>query len=225
MTPATLFDALVQFGPDLWKATTDTFLMVGVTLMAAVVLGTPLGVLLFSTSSGGLFPRPLLNGIASYLVNVLRSFPFIILLVLLIPFSRIVVGTSIGPRAAAVALSFAVIPYFARLVEQNLRDVPRGMVEMARACGATPLQTVLKVLIPEALPALLGSLTVTATGFIAYSAVAGAVGAGGLGDLAIRYGYYRFETSVMIWCVVIMFVLVQCTQLLGDWLVRRTDKR
>ena len=220
-----LLKALVEFGPDLWKATTDTFLMVGVTMLSAVVLGTPLGVLLFVTSSQGLYPRPVLNRVAAYLVNVLRSFPFIILLVLLIPFSRVVVGTSIGPKAAAVALSFAVIPYFARLVEQNLRDVPRGMVEMARACGATPLQTVLKVLIPEALPALLGSLTVTATGFIAYSAVAGAVGAGGLGDLAIRYGYYRFETSVMIWCVIIMFVLVQCTQLLGDWLVRRTDKR
>jgi D-methionine transport system permease protein len=199
--------------------------MVGVTMVSAVLLGTPLGVLLFVTSSQGLYPKPVLHRVAAYLVNVLRSFPFIILLVLLIPFSRVVVGTSIGPKAAAVALSFAVIPYFARLVEQNLRDVPRGMVEMARACGATPLQTVLKVLIPEALPALLGSLTVTATGFIAYSAVAGAVGAGGLGDLAIRYGYYRFETSVMIWCVVIMFVLVQCTQLLGDWLVRRTDKR
>jgi D-methionine transport system permease protein len=220
-----LFGALVEFGPALWKATTDTFLMVGVTMVSAVLLGTPLGVLLFVTSSQGLYPKPVLHRVAAYLVNVLRSFPFIILLVLLIPFSRVVVGTSIGPKAAAVALSFAVIPYFARLVEQNLRDVPRGMVEMARACGATPLQTVLKVLIPEALPALLGSLTVTATGFIAYSAVAGAVGAGGLGDLAIRYGYYRFETSVMIWCVVIMFVLVQCTQLLGDWLVRRTDKR
>jgi D-methionine transport system permease protein len=158
-------------------------------------------------------------------VNVLRSFPFIILLVLLIPFSRFVVGTSIGPKAAAVALSFAVIPYFARMVEQNLRDVPRGMIDMALACGASPMDVIRKVLVREALPGLLGSLTVTATGFIAYSAVAGAVGAGGLGDLAIRYGYYRFETAVMIWCVVIMFVLVQLTQLLGDWLVRRTDKR
>jgi len=158
-------------------------------------------------------------------VNALRSFPFIILLVLLIPFSRLVVGTSIGPKAAAVALSFAVIPYFARLVEQNLRDVPRGMVDMARSCGASPTQIVLRVLLPEAMPALLGSLTVTATGFIAYSAVAGAVGAGGLGDLAIRFGYYRFETGVMIWCVIIMFVLVQSTQWLGDWLVRRSDKR
>lgn len=220
-----LLKALVDFGPDLWKATTDTFLMVGVTMAAAVVLGLPLGVLLFVSSATGLHPRPMLHRIASYLVNVLRSFPFIILLVLLIPFSRFVVGTSIGPKAAAVALSFAVIPYFARMVEQNLRDVPRGMIDMALACGASPMDVIRKVLVREALPSLLGSLTVTATGFIAYSAVAGAVGAGGLGDLAIRYGYYRFETAVMIWCVIIMFVLVQLTQLLGDWLVRRTDKR
>ena len=220
-----LYDSLIQFGPDLWKATTDTFLMVGVTMLSAILLGTPLGVMLFLTAPAGLYPHAWVNKGASYLVNALRSFPFIILLVLLIPFSRVVVGTSIGPKAAAVALSFAVIPYFARLVEQNLRDVPRGMVDMAQSCGATPWQIVLRVLIPEAMPGLLASLTVTATGFIAYSAVAGAVGAGGLGDLAIRFGYYRFETGVMIWCVVIMFVLVQFTQWLGDWLVRRSDKR
>ena len=220
-----LYAALIQFWPDLWKATTDTFVMVGATMVAAVLIGTPLGVLLFATAPGGMVPRPLVNRVASYLVNVLRSFPFIILLVLLIPFSRIVVGTSIGPKAAAVALSFAVIPYFARLVEQNLRDVPRGVLEMSNACGASVLQTVFKVLLPEALPALLGSLTVTATGFIAYSAVAGAVGAGGLGDLAIRFGYYRFETAVMVWCVIIMFVLVQATQYLGAWLVEKADKR
>lgn len=220
-----LFTALGEFGPDLWKATTDTLLMVGATMMSAVIFGTPLGVVLYACAAGGLFPRPLLHRIVSYLVNALRSFPFIILLVLLIPFSRLVVGTSIGPKAAAVALSCAVIPYFARLVEQNLRDVPKGMIDMARSCGASPLNIVTRVLIPEALPALLGSLTVTATGFIAYSAVAGAVGAGGLGDLAIRYGYYRFETAVMVWCVIIMFVLVQCTQFFGDWLVRLSDRR
>jgi len=162
-----LMRALVEFGPDLWKATTDTFLMVGVTMLAAVVLGLPLGVLLFVTSPTGLHPRRVLNRVTSYLVNALRSFPFIILLVLLIPFSRFVVGTSSGPKAAAVALSFAVIPYFARMVEQNLRDVPRGMVDMAMACGASPRHVIFKVLVMEALPSLLGSLTVTATGFIA----------------------------------------------------------
>jgi D-methionine transport system permease protein len=220
-----LFKALVEFGPDLWKATLDTLLMVGATMVSAALIGTPLGVLLFTSGSGGLYPRPLLNRIVGYVVNVLRSFPFIILLVILIPFSRLVVGTSIGPKAAAVALSFAVIPYFARLVEQNLRDVPRGIIDMAQACGASTSTTIYKVLLAEAMPALVGSFTVTATGFIAYSAVAGAVGAGGLGDLAIRYGYYRFETGVMVWCVVIMFVLVQATQMAGGWWARRIDKR
>ena len=220
-----LFKALVEFGPDLWKATLDTLLMVSATMVSAALVGTPLGVLLFTSGSGGLYPRPILNRVVGYVVNVLRSFPFIILLVILIPFSRLVVGTSIGPKAAAVALSFAVIPYFARLVEQNLRDVPRGIIDMAQACGATRATTVFKVLLAEAMPALVSSFTVTATGFIAYSAVAGAVGAGGLGDLAIRYGYYRFETGVMVWCVVIMFVLVQATQMGGGWLARRIDKR
>ncbi len=220
-----LMQALVEFRPDLIKATLDTFMMVGATMVSAIVLGTPLGILLFLTAPFGLYPRNAVHRLTSYFVNVLRSFPFIILLVLLIPFSRFLVGTSIGPKAAAVALSIAVIPYFARLVEQNLRDVPRGMVDMAQSCGASPWQIIWKVLIPEAMPGLLASLTVTATGFIAYSAVAGAVGAGGLGDLAIRYGYYRFETNVMIWCVIIMFVLVQATQWLGDGLVRLSDKR
>ena len=220
-----LFKTLVDFGPDLLKATLDTLLMVSVTMLSAALVGTPLGVLLFTSGSGGLYPQPLLNRIVGYVVNVLRSFPFIILLVILIPFSRMVVGTSIGPKAAAVALSFAVIPYVARLVEQNLRDVPRGIIDMAQACGASRMTTVFKVLLAEAMPALVGSFTVTATGFIAYSAVAGAVGAGGLGDLAIRYGYYRFETGVMIWCVVIMFVLVQSTQMAGGWLAQRIDRR
>ena len=220
-----LMEALVQFGPDLIKATLDTFMMVGATMVSAIVLGTPLGIMLFLTAPFGLYPQHAVHRLTSYFVNVLRSFPFIILLVLLIPFSRFLVGTSIGPKAAAVALSIAVIPYFARLVEQNFRDVPRGMVDMAQSCGASLLQIIWKVLIPEAMPGLLASLTVTATGFIAYSAVAGAVGAGGLGDLAIRYGYYRFETNVMIWCVIIMFILVQATQWLGDGLVRLSDKR
>ncbi len=220
-----LFKALSEFGPDLLKATLDTLLMVGATMISALVFGLPLGVLLLVSASDGLYPRPILNRLVGYIVNVLRSFPFIILLVLLIPFSRVVVGTSIGPKAAAVALSFAVIPFFARLVEQNLRDVPRGIVDMALSCGAPSTTMIWKVLIAEAMPALVGSFTVTATGFIAYSAVAGAVGAGGLGDLAIRYGYYRFETPVMIWCVVIMFALVQSTQIAGAWLARRLDKR
>lgn len=220
-----ILDSFVAVWPDLQKAILDTLLMVGITMVFAVLVGIPLGLLLFLTRDGGLRAAPLLHRAAAGLVNALRSFPFIILMVLLIPVARIVVGTSIGPRAAALALSVAAIPFFARLVEQNLREVPRGVVDAAIATGASTWQIIRHVLLPEARPGLIGSFTITATGFIAYSAVAGAIGAGGLGDLAIRYGYYRFETDVMVWCVVVMFLLVQGTQWIGDWLVRRLDRR
>lgn len=222
---AALFTALVEFWPDLQKAFFDTLLMVGVTMFFAILIGTPLGLFLFLTERGGLAAAPNLHRVAGYVVNALRSFPFIILMVVLIPLARIVVGTSIGPKAAALSLSVAAIPFFARMVEQNLREVPRGLVDAALACGASTRQVIRYVLVPEAMPGLIGSVTVTTIGFIAYSAVAGAIGAGGLGDLAIRYGYYRFETSVMVWCVIIMFLLVQVVQWFGTWLGRRLDRR
>jgi len=217
--------SFVSVWPDLQKAILETLLMVGITMFFAVLIGVPVGLLLFLTRAGGLTPKPLLHRFVAATVNALRSFPFIILMVLLIPVARIVVGTSIGPRAAALALSVSAIPFFARLVEQNLREVPRGVVDAAIASGASIPQIVRHVLLPEARPGLLGSFTITTTGFIAYSAVAGAIGAGGLGDLAIRYGYYRFETDVMVWCVVAMFLLVQGTQWIGDFLVKRLDRR
>jgi D-methionine transport system permease protein len=220
-----IIESLVSLWPDLQKALLETLLMVGITMVAAIAVGTPVGLLLFLTREGGLTPKPLLNRVTAAVVNALRSFPFIILMVLLIPVARIVVGTSIGPRAAALALSVAAIPFFARLVEGNLREVPRGVLDAAIASGASLTQIIRHVLLPEAVPGLLGSITITTTGFIAYSAVAGAIGAGGLGDLAIRYGYYRFETDVMVWCVVAMFLLVQGSQWIGDWLVRRLDRR
>lgn len=220
-----MLQGFISLWPDLQKAIGETLLMVGITMVFAVLVGIPLGLLLFMTRDGGLAPRPLLHRTVAAAVNALRSFPFIILMVLLIPVARVVVGTSIGPRAAALALSVAAIPFFARLVEQNLREVPRGVIDAATASGASTWQIIRHVLLPEARPGLIGSFTITATGFIAYSAVAGAIGAGGLGDLAIRYGYYRFETDVMVWCVVVMFVLVQGTQWVGDWLVRRFDRR
>jgi D-methionine transport system permease protein len=220
-----MLEGFIALWPDLQKAIGETLLMVGITMLCAVVVGIPLGLLLFLTREGGLAPKPLLHRAVAAGVNALRSFPFIILMVLLIPVARVVVGTSIGPRAAALALSIAAIPFFARLVEQNLREVPRGVMDAAIASGASTWQIIRFVLLPEARPGLIGSVTITATGFIAYSAVAGAIGAGGLGDLAIRYGYYRFETDVMVWCVVVMFVLVQGTQWIGDWLVRRFDRR
>lgn len=220
-----MFQTLADYGPDLVKATLDTLLMVSVTMVAAALVGGPLGVLLFLTAPGGLKQHRLANAAAGYAVNVVRSFPFIILLVVLIPFTRFVAGTSIGPRAAAVGLSVAAIPFFARLVEQSLRDVPRGVVEAALAFGASTPQIVRSVLIPEAMPALVSSFTITTVSFLAYSAVAGAIGAGGIGDLAIRFGYYRFETGVMVWCVIIMFVLITLVQWIGNWAARRVDRR
>ncbi len=221
--------AIVDLLPELVTAFGQTALMLGIGLTAAVLLGGPLGVLLFLISPGeslshwpgaGLVRR-LLNG----LVNTVRSFPFIILLVALVPVTRVVACTSIGPLAAAVPLSFAAIPYFARLTEQCLREVPRGVIEAAHAMGASEWQIVWRVLVLEARAGLVGALTVLAISFLSYSAVAGVVGGGGIGDLAIRYGYYRFQTDVMVFTVAILVVLVQILQFSGHALARRLDKR
>ena len=211
--------------PELWTAFLQTALMLGIGVTAAVLLGGPLGVLLFLVSDGQALQNRRLALVLGWVVNTVRSFPFIILMVALMPFTRVLAGTSIGPLAASVPLSIAAIPYFARLVEQNLRDVPRGVIEAAQAMGASELQIVLRVLLPEARAALVLSLTVLAISFLSYSAVAGVVGGGGIGDLAIRYGYYRFETDVMIFTVTILIVLVQLIQLTGARTARRLDKR
>lgn len=220
-----MWAVLIEFWPNLVKAVGETLMMVGITVPVAVALGTPVGVLLHLTSKDGLSENVFVHQSVGYLVNALRSFPFIILLVVLIPFTRLIAGTSIGPRAAAVGLSIAAIPFFARLVEQSLRDVPRGVVDAALASGASTAQITRLVLIPEAMPALMSSLTILTVSFLSYSAVAGAIGAGGIGDLAIRFGYYRFETEVMIWCVIFMYVIVQLAQWAGAWLTRAVDRR
>ncbi|MGC3986332.1 MAG: methionine ABC transporter permease [Pseudorhodoferax sp.] len=211
--------------PELWLATGQTFLMLAIGLSAAVLLGGPLGVLLFLLGPGqSLENRPLFL-VLNWIVNTVRSFPFIILLVALVPFTRAIAGTSIGPLAAAVPLSFAAIPYFARLVDQSLREVPRGVIEAAHAMGASELQIVLRVLLVEARSGLVLALTVLAVSFLSYSAVAGVVGGGGIGDLAIRYGYYRFQTDVMVLTVALLVVLVQILQFAGNGLAGRLDKR
>lgn len=211
--------------PELWVAIGQSFLMLAIGLGAAIVIGGPLGILLFLLSPGqSLAHRPTFS-VLSWLVNTVRSFPFIILLVALVPFTRIVAGTSIGPLAAAVPLSFAAIPYFARLVEQNLRDVPRGVIEAAHAMGASELQIIARVLLVEARSGLVLALTVLAISFLSYSAVAGVVGGGGIGDLAIRYGYYRFQTDVMVLTVAILIAIVQLLQFAGNTIARRLDKR
>ena len=211
--------------PDLWTAFLQTALMLGIGLTSALLIGGPLGVLLFLFADGQALQNRPLALVLGWLVNTVRSFPFIILMVALVPVTRSLAGTSIGPLAAAVPLSFAAIPYFARLVEQNLREVPRGVIEAAQAMGASEFQIVLRVLLPEARAALVLSLTVLAISFLSYSAVAGVVGGGGIGDLAIRYGYYRFETGVMVFTVAILVGLVQLIQLTGNRIARRLDKR
>jgi D-methionine transport system permease protein len=211
--------------PELWIAIGQTALMLGIGLGAAVLIGGPLGVWLFLLSPGqSLANRPLF-AFVGWLINTVRSFPFIILLVALVPFTRTLVGSSIGPLAAAVPLSFAAIPYFARLVEQNLREVPRGVIEAAHAMGASELQIIARVLLVEARSGLVLALTVLAISFLSYSAVAGVVGGGGIGDLAIRYGYYRFQTDVMVLTVAVLIVLVQLIQFGGNALARVLDKR
>lgn len=220
-----MLDTFIQLLPELGVALWQTFLMLGIALTSSILLGGPLGVLLFLTGPGQSLDSPLLFRLISWAVNTVRSFPFIILLVALVPFTRAVAGTSIGPLAASVPLSFAAIPYFARLVEQCLREVPRGVIEAAHAAGASDWQIVRRVLVVEARSGLVLALTVLAVSFLSYSAVAGIVGGGGIGDLAIRYGYYRFQTDVMIITVTLLIVLVQTIQFLGNSVARRIDKR
>lgn len=216
---------LVALLPELWLALGQTLLMLGIGLSAAVLLGGPLGIWLFLLGPGQSLENRALFAAVDWVTNTVRSFPFIILLVALVPLTRVVAGTSIGPVAAAVPLSFAAIPYLARLIEQTLRDVPRGVIEAAHAMGASELQIVLRVLLVEARSGIVLALTVLAISFLSYSAVAGVVGGGGIGDLAIRYGYYRFQTDVMVLTVGILVVMVQIIQSAGNTIARRIDKR
>lgn len=207
------------------EATLETFYMVGASACLTVLLGLPLGVLLVITDKQQLLAAPVLNRVIGAIVNVGRSLPFIILLVALIPLTRAIVGRSIGSTAAIVPLTIGAVPFFARLVETALREVERGLVEAAQAMGATTWQIIAKVLLPEALPSLVLSFTITIIALLGYSAMAGTVGGGGLGDLAIRYGYNRFQTDVMIVTVILLVVLVQVIQMLGDLVARHIDKR
>lgn len=216
---------VIKLLPEIWVALGQTMTMLGIGLTAAILIGGPLGIVLFLVSEGQSLENRPLSTILGWLVNTVRSFPFIILLVALTPFTRIIAGTSIGPLAASVPLSFAAIPYLARLVEQNLREVPRGVIEAAHAMGASEMQIIFRVLLVEARSGLVLALTVLSISFLSYSAVAGVVGGGGIGDLAIRYGYYRFETDIMVVTVAILIVLVQTIQFAGTRIAKRLDKR
>ena len=211
--------------PEIGQATVDTLSMLGGSLVLTIALGLPLGVILFLTGKGQMLENKAANSLLSLLVNVLRSVPFVILLIVMIPLTVALVGTSLGVAGAIPPLVVGAAPFFARLVETALREVDKGVIEASFAMGATRRQVVLGALLPEALPGLIAAGTVTAVALVSYTAMAGVVGAGGLGDLAIRFGYQRFQTDVMIVTVVLMLVLVQVLQMIGDAVVRRVSHK
>ena len=212
---------LELFVSSLW----ETIVMVGISGLVGALIGIPLGVFLRLTDQGGVLQNPGANRVVGGLVNAVRSTPFIILLVAIIPLTRLLTGSSIGTAAAVVPLTIAAAPFIARLVETSLREVDHGLIEAAQAMGATTEQIVFKVLLPEALPGIVAGLTITLVSLTGYSAMAGAIGGGGLGDLGIRYGYQRFLPEVMLAVVLVLVLFVQAVQSLGDWAVRRLSHK
>lgn len=209
----------------LWDSFLETLIMVGISAALGGLFGIPLGILLHVTAPGGVRPMTLLNRVTAILVNAIRSTPFIILLVAIIPLTRLIVGTSIGTEAAIVPLTLSATPFIARLVETSLREVDKGLVEAAQAMGATDMQIILKILLPEAMPGIVAGLTVAVVSLVGASAMAGAIGGGGLGDMGIRYGYQRFMPDVMTAVVIILIAFVQLIQSSGDYLVKRISHK
>ena len=212
------FDRLVQ-------GAIDTLLMVGVSSLIALLVGIPLAVFLVTSDKGGIYQAPALNRVLGAFVNLFRSIPFLILMVALIPFTRLIVGTTLGSTAAVVPITIGAFPFFACIVEHALDEVDEGRIEAIVAMGGDIRHVILKVLLPEALPALLAGLTLTLVMLIGFSSMAGVIGGGGLGDLAIRYGYQRFNNQIMVVTVVVLVVLVQGVQSLGDRCVRSLAHR
>lgn len=196
-------------------STLQTLVMVALSTVFALLIGFPLGVLLNVTNKFGITPHPVFNAVLSRIIDVLRSFPFVILMIVLLPFTRLVLGTAIGTAATIIPLSIAAAPFVARITETALNEVDPGMVQAARAMGSTNWQIIYKVLIPEALPSVTSGITLTIINLIGYSAMAGTLGGGGLGDLAIRYGYQRFRTGIMLAAVVVIIILVAVIQWIG----------
>ena len=211
--------------PLLSKALGETVYMVAVSMAIASALGIPLGVLLYATDKGQILESPTLNKVIGTVVNAVRSIPFIILMVAIIPFTRLLVGSAIGTTAAMVPLVIASVPFIGRQVETSLKEVPYGLIEAALSMGATPMQIISRVLLPESMPSIVAQLTTVVISLVGESAMAGAIGGGGLGDLAIRYGYQRFRPEVMIATVIILIVLVQAVQFVGNTIAKRLDKK
>ena len=214
-----------QYGALFAQGTVDTLVMTLASTLFAYIIGVPLGVLLVITAKDGLWPQRALNTVLGWVVNVGRSIPFIILLVAIIPFTRVVVGTSLGVPGAIVPLTVAAIPFVGRMVEQSLAEVDGGLIEAAQSFGANTWQIVCKVMLRESLPSLVRGASITVITLFGYTAMAGAVGAGGIGDFAIRYGYQRYLGDVMIVSIVLCVVLVQVFQSIGDLVARVVDKR
>ncbi|WP_017381974.1 methionine ABC transporter permease [Paenisporosarcina sp. TG-14] len=219
------FQHMIELGPDIMKAFGQTMHMIGISLTVAIIIGLPLGIVLFITDRGVFLENRFVKSTLGFVSNMVRSIPFIILLVALIPLTKLLAGTIIGPGAASVSLSVAGIPFFARIIETSLREIDKGVIEAAIAVGATPWMIIKDVLLPEAKSSIVQGITLTVVSLIAYSAMAGVVGGGGIGDLAIRFGYYRYDNTIMIVTIVILIVLVQIIQLIGDWTSKAIDKR
>ena len=214
-----------KYGALLAQGTVDTLVMTLMSCLFAYVIGLPLGIWFAVTTPGGLKPNATVNTVIGWIINIGRSIPFIILLVAIIPFTRFVVGTSLGVPGATVPLTVAAAPFVARIVEQSLAEVDKGLIEAAHSFGASNFQIIVKVMLRESLPSLVRGVAITFVNLFGYSAMAGTVGAGGLGDIAIRYGYQRFQGDVMLAAVVLCVVLVQVFQSFGDWLARKIDRR
>jgi D-methionine transport system permease protein len=218
-------EILLQYEAEIWKAIVETFIMVGVSILAAVLIGLPVGIILYLCRKGQLLENQFVFSSLNLLVNTIRSFPFLLLVVFLIPFTRLLIGTAIGTAAATVPLSIIAIAHYSRLVEQSLLDVPKGVMEAAISMGASVKEIIFKFLLVEARSGLVLGLTTSIISFISYSTIMGVVGGGGIGDFAIRYGYQQFKTDLMMYMIIIMIILVQLIQFTGTTVSRMIDKR
>ncbi|WP_419960448.1 methionine ABC transporter permease [Psychrobacillus sp. BM2] len=218
-------EILVQYEAEIWMSIGETFIMVGASIVAAILLGLPVGTLLFLCRKGQVIENRLVFTVLNLLVNIIRSFPFLLLVVFLIPFTRLIIGTAIGTTAAIVPLSIIAIAHYSRLVEQSLLDVPKGVMEAAISMGASVKEIIFKFLYVETRSGLVLGLTTSIISFISYSTIMGVVGGGGIGDFAIRYGYQQFKTDLMIYMIIIMIILVQLIQFIGTTVARKIDKR
>lgn len=203
----------------------DTLYMTFVSTFSAYLIGLPIGILAEVTRKDGIHPVPVFNRLLGFIINMGRSIPFIILLVAVMPVTRMMAGTTIGPKAATVPLIIAAVPFIARLVETSLRETDQGVIEAARAMGATDIQIIFKVMIPEAMPSLILNASLATITLIGYTAMAGAVGGGGLGDIALRFGYYRYQTDIMVITIILLVIIVQITQSVGHIISKTVDKR